>query len=408
MTLPNPPSTEPTTCDQQLQPVQPFLTGIPLPYAPARCGDNGTDAKQQSTESPLTVHGLPNNSPLTYPGSASVACSFAGQTAAGHAQQVSASVGGPLSDPVAAMSAISDVNVKRDTTDGSMATSTATVKDISVGSFLHIASLTASATATAHGRPGTNGTVYSCQIHGLTVSLPANVSLPDSVKSNIPDASCGSSQVRQLVDALNGIFSGQMNISFPAAPTPADNPPGGSGGVVQRRSPRGYLSEVALSDLDQTQNAILINDPSIEKPAMVVTLYLDNNYSRNRLVTSFAGVAATARYGIFPLDSGGGDSLGSGSTDSVPDSGVLTNPVDGSGSNENGTPPVAETATPNQPGPGGFNPLKIAQAIVDGFRFLLQHPELIPPVLAVWLLLVSPGYLLARRRALVSATEGAI
>jgi hypothetical protein len=407
MTFPTPPPSESTTCDQQLQPVQPYLGGLALPYAPARCGDNGTESRQQTSQAPLQAHELPNNSPLTYPGSASVSCSFADQKALGHAQQVSAAVGGPLSDPVASMTATADVAVRRTAATGSEASSTSTVKDISIGSIMHIGSLTATGTATAHGRPGSNGTSYVCRVHGLTVSLPANISLPDGVKSNIPDASCDSPQVQQLVAALDSIFSGQLNIVFPGAPSAADKPVGGGGGAVQRRSPRGYLSEVALSDIDQVQNAILINDNSIEKPAMVVTSYLDNNYSRNRLVTSFAGVAATARYGIFPLDGGGGGGTDGGPTWPAPDSGPLGSPL-GTIAPDGGVPPMASSGPSGPSALGGLNPLKVAQAIVDGFRFLMQHPALIPPVLAVWLLFVGPGYLLSRRRALVNATEGAV
>ena len=37
-------------------------------------------------------------------------------------------------------------------------------------------------------------------------------------------------------------------------------------------------------------------------------------------------------------------------------------------------------------------------------NLLRQNPQLIPPLIAVWLLFASPGYLAARRRALMGAT----
>ncbi len=409
--LPTPTSAGTTTCDQALNPAQPYLSGLALPYRPASCGDNGSEAKNNSAPAPLQLHGLPPNdpstNPLTYPGSASVRCSFIGQVASGHADQSSASVGGPLAEPASAMTATADAAVARTVSDGSTATATSTVKNISIGSFLHIASLTVSASAAAHGRPHTNPTDYSCTVTGVAVTLPTNVSLPPGVPTSIPSANCSDANVTALTDALNRILVGVVHIAFPAAPTIQNGPPGGMAGAVQRQSPGGYLSEVALSDLDQIQNGILTNDTSIEQPGLVVTYYLDNAYSRNHLVASFAGVAASARYGIFLLDnpsSGTPSELGSG-----PDAGALGALPGTSGSGSSPLPVVATGGgggSSQSPGGGGFSPLRVAQAIVDGFRFLFQHPELIPPVLAVWLLFVGPGYLLSRRRALLVATEG--
>jgi hypothetical protein len=398
------PNQPPTTCDQDLVTVQPYLSGLALPYAPASCGDNGGGAQQGTSTAPLSPHGIPKNSPLTYPGSASVSCSYLQPLAEGRATQSSASVGGPISDPVAAMTVTADAAVSRTVSDGSVATATATAKDISVGGILHIASLATSATAKAHGRPGTNTPMYSCLIQGLDVS--SAVPLPDNVLRSIPSARCDDPNVQALTAALDSVLTGQLSIQFPIAYTQKQNPPGGADGVVQRQSPRGYLSQVALSELDQTQNAILTNDTDIEQPGMVVTYYLDNSNSRNHLVASFAGVAAAARYGIFNLDDSGGDGGGSLDSGAPPGTGVVSGgdvnpPGDGGITPTTPLPPVQ----PVKSHPQGIG--AVAQAIVDGFRLLFQHPGLIPPVLAVWMLFVGPGYLLSRRRALLNATEGA-
>jgi hypothetical protein len=53
---------------------------------------------------------------------------------------------------------------------------------------------------------------------------------------------------------------------------------------------------------------------------------------------------------------------------------------------------------------GGFQ--NIVASIVDGIRFLWQHPGLIPPLLAVWGLLAWPWYVLSRRRALTAVMGG--
>jgi hypothetical protein len=407
--LPPPPDSEPTTCDQHLRPVQPFATGVSLPYLPASCGDNGTGSGRNESHAPLQAHGLPTSTPLKYPGSASVQCSFAQLMAIGHADQSSTSAGGPIAEPAAAMTATADATVVRNATDGSTATATAIVKNVAIGGFLHIDALKVKATALSHGRPGSNVPSYSCSVTGLTVSLPANVSFPSGVPTSIPEAPCSDSNVQAVTDALNGIFTGNLHIEFPRAPTIGDNPPGGVAGAVQRQSPRGYLSQVALSDLDQIQNTILTNDTSIEQPGLVVTYYLDNAYSRNHLVASFAGVAAAARYGIFQLNNMD-TAVSDGPTSTLPDSGVVS-PVGPGVATAGGAGSEPGSATPGGGGGGNnhrdLNPLAIARAVVDGFRFLFQHPQLIPSVLAVWLLFVGPGYLLTRRRALLSATEGA-
>jgi hypothetical protein len=399
---PCPSASDSTTCDQYVGPVQPYLAGLALPYAPASCGDNGAGTQSATTTAPLQAHGQPDTSALTYPGSARVACSFDTQSAQGHADQSSAAVGGPIGAPAAAMTAIADASAIRTASDGSIATASSTVKDITVGSFLHIQSLTATASVRAHGRPGTNTPQYTCTIHGLMVS---GVKLPNNVPSTIATASCQSAEVQTLMDALNNVFTGQVNLAFPPAPRPSDNPPGGELQVVQRQSAAGYLSEVALSELDQVQNSIITNDTSIEFPALVVTYYLDNAEARNHLVVSFAGVAATARYGIFKLDNsdGAGGMADGGSL--PPATGTL--PGDGSSQIAAGTSPAGAAASvAAAQAPRGRGIGAVAQAIVDGFRLLFQHPELIPPVLAVWLLFVGPGYLLSRRRALIVATEG--
>ncbi len=391
----------PTQCDQAIAPAQPYLSGLALPYVPAQCGDDGGGVAQGGAAAPLQVHGLPAGSPASYPGSASVYCAFALQRASGHAEQVSATVAGPLDMPVAARGASSDVSVAQTGSAGSTATATATVHDISIAGVLHIASLTATATVAAHGRPHTNPATYTCTVTGIEV--PPSVALPPGVPSSIPSASCNDTRVTALTDALNTLFAGTLRIEFPAAPTPEDRPAGGDAAVVQRHSPGGYLSEVAISDDDQAQNAILMNDGSIEQPGLVVTVYLDSSQHRNRVVASFAAVAATARYGIFHLDNGSGDTGGDGDTGAA---GVATGafPLP-SGAPEMGVPPLVPPVAP-RPAPPAATPgwSAIPAAVIDGLRMLLQHPQMIAPLLATWLLFLGPAYLLSRRRALLGAT----
>ncbi len=400
----SPPPYEPATCDQQIAPLQPYVSGVALPYVPAACQDSGAGEDSQSSRATLQPNGLPATPPLTYPGSASTYCSIALHKATGHADQSSASVGGPLAAPTYAMVASSDAVASRSPSDGSMATAVSTVRDVSVGGILHIASITATAAVRAHGRPHSNRAAYSCDIQGLSVSLPNGVALPPGVPDAITHASCSDSSVQAVVTALNRLLSGVVHIEFPPAYTADDHPAGGDSALVQRESSRGYLSQVALSELDQTQNSILVNDTAIEKPALVVTYFLDNPNARDRLVASYAGVAASARYGIFALDdggSGGSDAVGGGG--SAPLSG--SSPLDVAAT-EPGAPPLPPATAPTpfaSSTRAGWS--SVPQAIVDGLRFVLQHPQLIPPLLATWLLFLGPACLLWRRRGLLRATE---
>ncbi len=65
----------------------------------------------------------------------------------------------------------------------------------------------------------------------------------------------------------------------------------------------------------------------------------------------------------------------------------------------------AERRGPTATSPRTRGIAAIPGAIVDGVRFLLQHPAAIPPLLAVWVLFTGPAYLLARRRNLRVAVE---
>jgi hypothetical protein len=301
------------------------------------------------------------------------------------------------------MAASADVSVARTYAGGSTVTSTSTVRNVTVGGLMRISSVAATATVAAHGRPGTNPVAYRCTVTGLEVTLPQGDTLPAGLPSSIPSASCNDPRVVALTDAVNTLFTGTLRVEFLPAFSAADHPVGGAAALVQRQSPRGYFSEVAISDLDQAQNTILMNDTSIEQPALVVTVYLDSSQMRNRAVACFAAVAATARYGIFPLengDTGGpGDVGGGGGLDAGT---FATPPSTDEGGGSPPRVPVVDTAPPAPLGTAGWS--AVPAAVIDGVRFLWAHPRLIPPLLATWLLFLGPAYLLSRRRTLLRAT----
>jgi len=172
--------------------------------------------------------------------------------------------------------------------------------------------------------------------------------------------------------------------------------------TVRYTSPRGYLSSVQASKLHQAENSVLLSDQSIEQPGMVVTLYADSQTERDRLVTQFGGVAATATYGIFALATS--CDINCQSTPLPP----LT-VAGGAGSETSSRTTEIHTITVAGGPVTRFLPSGVAEvvaSIVDGLRFLWQNPGLIPPLLAVWALLAWPAWVLARRRALLAITRG--
>jgi hypothetical protein len=135
---------------------------------------------------------------------------------------------------------------------------------------------------------------------------------------------------------------------------------------------------------------------------MVVTVVMDTGQRHERLVTSFAGVAVSATYGIFPLpqfDAIPPPDFGGVALPPLPDTGTATvapEPVAPAGA-LNAAPAAASS------GPAGVIQ-RALQAVVDGLQVLWEHPGLIPPLLAVWALLGAPVYVLQRRRQLAAVT----
>lgn len=394
-------------------PINGYVSGQQAPYQPASCSDTGDSpqaANQQYTAAqieqiPQSVSVAGNNVPATVnlPGYAAAGCAFGariGSAAASNDQSA-------MAMPIFATSSDSSAQVIRTNANGTSATATASADGITLGGVLHIGRVLQTATVQAHGRPGTAKVLtYTCTVSGFQLDLPGQ-------SVSLPSVSCDDSNLQSAVAQFNHAFTGFMHIDFPLAYKDGDpNAPLGAAGVVQDATPGGYQARVQASEVYRAQNEILLNDSSIEEPAMTVTLIDDTSQRHNRYVADFAAVAASATYGIFalPADGIGGGDLGS--TDAgAPQAGSLGNAGGGSPELPGVIPPAAPVAA-HGGGGGGGGPIaalqRLAQAIVDGMNVLLQHPGLIPPLLAVWALLGSPAYLLSRRRALVMATRGTL
>jgi hypothetical protein len=364
-------------------PAEPYASGQALPFEPAACRDSGGEASERSGQIRPRV-GQADPAGSTGPAHAEVRCSLESSLASGSAYTNSPSVGIPIFAHEAAASA----TVSRTASQGSIAAADVTVDGIDVAGLLRIARLEVHARVRAYGRPGTNRVEYLCTVSGVRIAQPGGgaLSLP-------AETACADPQLRDGIDQLNGAMQGVLSIELPQAPTSQQVGDRDDADllVVQRASPRGYLAEVSASRIRQLQNAVLLSDPSIEQPALVVTVYGDSQSQRDRLVVTFSGVAVRGTYGIFALSRRCPECGSIGELPSVPPTpstlGAAFTPP---------SPPPAE--------PPAQTPRVVAIGQRSrGLRFLLHGPGAIASLLAVWALLLWPGVALARRRALDAA-----
>lgn len=424
-----------TTCDARDP--RPYLSGEAFPFPPAGCQDSGSGSDQQQSQGTAQLGTSKLRAPGTVPGEALVQCDLVGASRAFGAASANDANVGNVGMPVFAHRAWSDATAMR-TTAGAGAAADAVAEGIDVAGLLHIGRLEMHATARAHGRPGTTASNLTCTVNDVILALPGQGSAPaPPAPSGVPlsatgpapvpsqvtagpvtvafpgTTSCWDPQLQADIQQLNAQLAGTMSIEFPEAPRPRDVRDRAESDlwVVEQATPRGYLAQVQVSELRQLQNAVLLSDPSVEQPGMVVTVFADSAANRDRFVATFGGVAVRASYGIYSLDGGGGPTVDCTATGDCGGKGVA--PTAGPPQSSSiDTPQVTSSDvggarhvrnTPHRSLLGQI--MALPGELVDGFRFLWQHPGLIPPLLAVWAALVMPWYLASRRRTLAIATE---
>jgi len=398
--------------------------GYAIPYGISSCSDPGrTQGGDQTAGSAIMASPPPvDTSP---PGSASVTCDGKKPQATGSAAMNGAIKAQANGGQVAAQApffvedARTTAKVNADSTLGSMATADTVLDGINISlptgqQVLHIGRFEVSATAWAHGRPGTNGTKFTCQASGVTLTTTnadgstSEQTLPDTGPGSTAPTDCHALKAT-LQASLNQVFSGVLQVDFPDWTSSSDHSSTATyDDWVRMTSPGGYIAQVEASRAYQNSQVITLNQRTVEQPGMVITYLGDTANRHNRFVVSLGAVAVTATYGIYPLDSGppapGCDAsdLAACGNPPTPEPQATTAPLlSDVATPTNPTPPTAL----QQRGSGFFNTVRqVAQAVVDGFEFLLQHPGLIPPLLAAWLFFSAPLYALSRRRALVHAT----
>jgi hypothetical protein len=168
---------------------------------------------------------------------------------------------------------------------------------------------------------------------------------------------------------------------------------------LKKGTPGGYLASLQKNRGEEIQARVISNDASTEVPAFELIMFNDDqNLGRARQLYQFAGVDASATYGIYlppTLDSG---DFGDAGIEELSLPNLLTEMTGG-----------YPQTTPTQPVAAGDELLAapgnlIAEAVNKVSRaltLLARSPREAALAGAVWFLLGLPVYLSVRRRALV-------
>jgi hypothetical protein len=345
-----------TVCASSPQQAQ--AATCPWPFNPAQCS---------------SFDSLTTGADATPTGDAASSCSLLQRSAATSSSLTAANLG-----EVTAGSVSSSATLLEDATAGVRAQVSAEAHDVvALGGALHIARISTTAQAHAHGRPGTAGTTFTRVVEGVTLNGTALCTSP-----------CDLDVVAAEIDAA---YSGRISISFP---TPD---PGFAHG-----SPGGFQAMLRLGEGEHLDDVVNNAQPAgrVEVPGMVITIPIDGTRP-SRTVISLAGVEAEARYGIYPLDQFVADQSSgfapSGPAAAPGDSGSLL-PFAGATTVAAGAAGPARSAAP-----AALQPVAAIPSILGwhGWRWALSHPGEFLRLLAVWLVFLIPVYLSARRWSLL-------
>lgn len=329
--------------------------GLQWPYHPATCDDSGA-TKAANVDS------------------ARVACNSAGGSVDA---TVVGGAAGAGATPSASDVVVSSTGLTAKSTasqgHGMSTTVTSVARGVSIlGGALQIGHIAATATVHAGGRPGTAKGTYSRTLSNVVLAgqqLCASSCDPKNVATRINDA-----------------LSGRAVVSFPNVDRQlAAGSPGGYQALI-RRDVFAQTQETQLNDQDPDRAEI---------PAMEVTVFEDNTI-KSRTIAYLAGVEAEAHYGIYRL------SCATCST-KTPARSQST----GSSSKTSTTGPAPTTPVSTQPGAApapqvAAQPNTVANLLQHGWQLLTNGIGAVIRLFGVWLLLLAPVYLSARRWLLLS------
>jgi hypothetical protein len=331
--------------------------GLQWPYHPATCDDSGATKAARVDSAEVSCQSARGSVAASVVGGAA----GAGQSAKATDVVVSST----------ALSAKSTAALRR----GMTTTVTSVARGISIlGGQLQIGQVAATATVQAGGRPGT--------AHGTYSRTVSNVVLAGQVL-------CGQScDPRSVADRVNEALAGRAVIAFPAPDR-----------QLRAGSPGGYQSLVRRDLFGQTQETQLNDqDPDrAEIPAMEITVFEDNTI-KSRTVAYLAGVEAEAHYGIYRLSCATcltGTGPAAPSTDHHPAArpAAADGPITSLPNAQMAAVPAPQVSSP----PNG-----VVGLLHHGWQLLTNGISAVIRLFGVWLLLLAPVYLSARRWLLLS------
>jgi hypothetical protein len=286
---------------------------------------------------------------------------------------------GALSTPAVTIGQVTIVAGSRLSAISGMVTDvSATAQGVDVANgALYIGSVTTTVEARAHGRPGTAATMFSRSLRGVVLEGTELCG----------DGAHDQCDPNTIAAEINTVLAGYVHVDFPE-PDPR----------LAAGSPGGYQSMVRRPLGDQIQEEGLNDQPPdrVEVPGMVVTLYTGDSLEPSRQVVYLAGVEAEARYGIYSLSDladiswMAGQDSGTGSTAAGP---LASSPAADSRSATTALSPPSTKPTEVPTGGGVIGALLPR----GGWSWLVEHPVAALKLLFMWIVLLSPVYVAARR-----------
>jgi hypothetical protein len=262
----------------------------------------------------------------------------------------------------------------RDSKRGVVTSVTSIARGVSILSgLLRIGEVSTTAEAHAHGRPHTAGTSFSRTLRDISLG-----------GKPLCSTNCDPATVAEQV---NTALAGHVLISFPTPDHPlAEGSPGGYQALVQRDA-YSAVNERTLND--QPVNRL-------EVPGVEATIFEDGTQPA-RTVVYLAGVEAEAHYGIYRLGQ-----PGTGSD-------VPANAPAGKGPGAPGAPGGPTTVTSPTGDVAGAPtlapPTNLTGLLHHGWQLLVAGVGDVMRLLGVWLVLLAPVYLSARRWLLTRRHE---
>jgi hypothetical protein len=332
--------------------------GVSWPYAPVACVDFGSGHKTASADGGTAT------------------CDAASALATGSIVGSSSSAavpGQPTPDVIAIGGTSLSTSTAAQHGKGMTTSVRSTASGISVlGGVLRIGKVMVESTAHANGQAG-----------GATAKFDRSVQYVSLNGTELCTTGCDIHSVEKTVNAQ---LSGHARITFPE-PDPTElHSPGGYQAVI-RRDPFAQAEETTLNDQPGTRGEI---------PGMVITIFEDNSES-SRTIVYLAGTEADAHYGVYSL---GGDCA------SCPP--PVNHPVPAPGNSGGGNPGIPGGSATQPTSPSGGQPPVVASGtnvggfIKHGWELLIAGLGQALRTFGVWLVLLLPVYLSARRWALAN------